>query len=217
MLDNYITKECIIEEYLNNWFTYEELAQYLCIDIAEVKKVLDEYCKLDEKLYLKVKKHQRNISKYYGEVDSCTYITETDKKYIDIANYIISNKCSIRQAAKEFGQGKSTIYDYINEKLPMLSIVHYKQVFDILMSNKSFSTNNKKVIEQVLESYHYLEMGHTIAEISEIQKVGWNVVQRNINTRLKIIDKNKYQKAKKILELNQMLSLKENEFKPNVK
>ena len=35
-MKDYITKECIIEEYLNNWFTYDELAEYLCIDKNKV-------------------------------------------------------------------------------------------------------------------------------------------------------------------------------------
>lgn len=217
MLDEYITKECIIEEYLSNWFTYEELAQYLCINVAEVQDVLDNYCSLDDKLNSKVRRHRENIEKYYEDSDSAVLMLEAEKKYIDIANYIISTKCSIRQAAREFGLGKSTIYDYINEKLPEISIRLYKEVFDVLMSNKSFSTNNKKVILQVLESYDYLKMGHTIDEIREFQGIGWNVVQRNISTRLKKIDKDKYQEAKKILELHQMTSQKENEFKPSVK
>lgn len=217
MVDDYITKKCIIEEYLNNWFTYEELAQYLCISVREIKDVLDEYCKLDEKLNSKVNNHRLNIIRYYQQLNQEPYISEDNQKYIDIANYIIFTGCSIRQAAKEFGLGKSTIHDYIHEKLPEISIRHYKNVFDVLMSNKSFSTNNKKVIAQVLESYHYLEMGHTILEISKIQDIGWNVVQRNINTRLKNIDKDKYQIAKKILETNQMLNLRNNEFKSNGK
>lgn len=217
MLDDYITKECIIEEYLSNWFTYEELAQYLCISVSDIEDVLEEYCKLDEKLNSKVKNHQSNIKKYYEHLNKELYISEDNQKYIDIANLIIFTDCSIRQAAKEFGLGKSTIHDYIHEKLPKISIRHYKNVFDVLMFNKSFSTNNKKVIAQVLESYHYLEMGHTILEISEFQNIGWNVVQRNINTRLKRIDKSKYQKAKKILEINQMSNSKENEFKQSVK
>lgn len=217
MLENYITKECIIEEYLSNWFTYEELAQYLCISVIRIKEVLDEYCKLDEKLNSKVNNHLSNITKYYQQLNQEPDISEDNQRYINIANYIIFTGCSIRQAAKEFGLGKSTIYDYIHEKLPKISIKHYKNVFDVLMTNKSFSTNNKKVIAQVLESYHYLKMGHTILEISKIQDIGWNVVQRNINTRLKNIDKDKYQIAKKILETNQMLNLKENELKPNGK
>ena len=29
-----VVRKCIIEEYLSNWFTYEELAEYLCIDVS---------------------------------------------------------------------------------------------------------------------------------------------------------------------------------------
>ena len=48
-----ITDNCIIEEYLSNWFTYEELATYLCIDYDRVKKVLNNYNKIIEEYGLK--------------------------------------------------------------------------------------------------------------------------------------------------------------------
>ena len=136
---------------------------------------------------------------------------------LELANYIIENKCSVREVAKEFGLGKSTVHDYIQKKLPDISIKHYKAVFDILMENKSFSTNNKKVVEQVLKSYDYLVLGKTIDEIKDIQGLGWNVVQRNLTTRLSKIDKEKYKSAKEILTNNQLLKLRENEFRSSRK
>ena len=52
----YITDECVIDEYLNNWFTYEELAGYLCIDVGQVKTILQSK-DLDEKMLEKIQRH----------------------------------------------------------------------------------------------------------------------------------------------------------------
>lgn len=215
-MEDYITKNCIIEEYLNNWFTYDELAEYLCIEKQEVIDVLDHYCTLDDKLNKKVANHRRNIQKYYDTIDENVPMATLENR-LELANYIIENKCSVREVAKEFGLGKSTVHDYIQKKLPDISIKHYKAVFDILMENKSFSTNNKKVVEQVLKSYDYLVLGKTIDEIKDIQGLGWNVVQRNLTTRLSKIDKEKYKSAKEILTNNQLLKLRENEFRSSRK
>lgn len=215
-MEDYITKNCIIEEYLNNWFTYDELAEYLCIDKKEVMDVLDHYCTLDDKLNKKVTKHRRNIQKYYDTIDDNVPMATLDNR-LELANYIIDNRCSVREAAREFELGKTTVHDYIQKKLPDISIKHYKAVFDVLMENKSFSTDNKMVIEQVLKSYDYLALGNTIDEIKDLQGLSWNVVQRNLTTRLSKIDKEKSKKAKEILTTNQLLKLRENEFKPSCK
>lgn len=215
----YITKQCIIEEYLNNWFTYEELAQYLCIDLAYVEDILDNYCKNDSTLNEKVAEHKFHIDRYYyvlenGEED---YVTDSDKRIIGIADYIIANKASLRGTAKQFGLGKSTIFDYVHEKLPKVSIIRYKKVFDVLMANKSFSTNNVRVVRQVLQTYDYLVSGLSTQEIQECQHLSRNVVQRNLTTRLPKIDKEKYEIAKGILEENQKSPLRENSFRAHGK
>lgn len=217
-MEDYITKECIIEEYLNNWFTYDELAEYLCIDKNKVVEVLDNYCTLDNKLNSKVSEHRDNIKKYYDTLDdNLPLVTKDNELYIDIANHIIENKSSVRETAKAFGIGKTTVHDYIQKKLPNISIKHYKAVFDVLMENKSFSTNNKRVIEQVLTSYNYLAVGNTIEEIGNVQGLSWNVVQRNLTTRLSKIDKEKYKIAKEVLSETKLQPLKENSFKPHGK
>lgn len=210
-----ITKQCIIEEYLNNWFTYEELAEYLCIELSDVKEILDNYCKNDDILNRKVKKHKCHIDKYYqtlktGEEEP---IISNERRITEIADYIISNKMSLRKTAQIFGLGKSTIFDYVHEKLPYISILRYKQVFDVLMANKSFSTNNVRVMRQVLQTYDYLVSGLSTQEIQECQHLSRNVVQRNLTTRLQKIDKEKYKIAKEILEENQKAPLIENSVK----
>ena len=209
-MGEYITGDLIINEYLNNLLNEEDLADYLCIDVYEVNSVLNNV--EDEKLKEKLLRHKHIVSLYYKKQDEGESIEPIDNKYIEIGLYIVNNHCSIRECARKFGLGKTTIYDYIHEQLPYIDIILYKKVFDVLMENKSYTTDSKKVREQVLSSYDLLLEGHTIKEISEQLNLGWNVVERDLNSRLKHIDEEKYENAKRILEYNQKEHLKEYEF-----
>ncbi len=212
-----ITDNCIIEEYLSNWFTYEELATYLCIDYDRVKKVLNNYKKIIEEYGLKkwdkILTHKSYIYRESIGEEGITLLTEDDIKILNIANYIIENNASIRDASKKFNIGKTTVFDYINEKLPNISIKKYKEVFLTLMAHKSFSTDNKDVIEQVLKCYMLLSEGFSSKEICERLNIGRNILQRNLTTRLEKIDKVKYEKAKGILKENKLDPLSEHSFK----
>ena len=210
-MGEYITEKLIISEYLNNLLSEEDLADYLCIDVYDVNRVLNSVD--DEKVKAKIIRHKKIVSLYYRKQEEGETVVEpVDNKYIDVGLYIVNNHCSIRECARKFELGKTTVYDYIHEQLPYIDIILYKKVFDVLMENKSYTTDNKKVREQVLTSYELLLEGHTIKEISEQLNVGWNVVERDLNCRLKHIDERKYENAKKILEYNQKEHLKEYEF-----
>ena len=213
-----ITEQCIIEEYLNNWFTYEELAQYLCVGLDRIKSVLDNGNLIinlyDMKKFDKIRMHKLHIHLFYENKPDKEFLTDNERKVVEIAKFIIENKASIRDAGQRFGFGKTTIYDYMNELLPNISISLYKQVFDVLMENKSFSTNNKRVIEQVMKSYALLKEGYSSVEIQNKMGIGRNVLQRNLTTRLKKIDAEKYKEVSSILLNNQMKPLMANAFKP---
>ena len=208
-----ITDECIIEEFLNNWFTYDELAQYLCIDVIRVKRVLDSVN--DIKLNEKIDKHKKQIFDYYN-FNGEEKVIDNYEEIIRIADYIIENHSSIRETAKVFNIAKSTIYDRIHEKLPIINIRKYKDVFDILMENKSFSTNNKQVIEQVLNCYTLLKNGITSKEICDKLGIGRNVLQRNLTTRLRKIDKSKAEEISEILKEYQLQGLSNNKKRSHV-
>ena len=208
-----ITDECIIEEFLNNWFTYDELAQYLCIDVIRVKRVLDSVN--DIKLNEKIEKHKKQIFDYYNFTEE-EKVIDNYEEIIRIADYIIENHSSIRETAKVFDIGKSTVYDRIHEKLPIINIRKYKDVFDILMENKSFSTNNKQVIEQVLNCYTLLKNGITSQEICDKLGIGRNVLQRNLTTRLRKIDKSKAEEISEILKEYQLQGLSNNKKRSHV-
>ena len=198
-MDEYITDKCIVDEYLNNWFTREELAEYLCIDVSRVNEVLDNVS--DKRVKDKIGVHTRYISRYYEEMENPhePFVTDENEIFIEIAKYMIENHASLRDTAEAFGLGKTTVYDYVHERLPGISIILYKQVFDVLNENKSFSTNNRRVIEQVLTCYNMLMSGKSSEEIGEELGLGRNVVQRNLSGRLKKIDGEKFQMAEMIL------------------
>lgn len=211
-MGEYITEELIVNEYLNNLFIEDDLADYLCINVSDVRKALNNV--KDEKLKSKIEKHKHIITLYYlkinGVLEDNTGIE--DSKYRDIVLYIVNNHCSIRECAKASGLGKTTIFDYIHEQLPYIDIILYKKVFDVLMENKSFSTDNKKVREQILECYDLLLDGYTIKEISKELNLGWNVVERNLNQRLGKIDQEKATYAGILLDNNRKEALKEHAF-----
>lgn len=210
-----VLRKCIIEEYLSNWFTYEELAEYLCIDVDTVKYTLEEYVKLDKGLANKIRKHREYIEDYTEAelLGRREYISDDNKNYEDIAIYIIENKASLRQTAAYFHLSKTTIFDYIHEKLPTLSIRLYKQVFDVLMENKSFAPDKKEIMEQVLATYESFMRHGSCREVEEELGLSRNVVQRNLTTRLKKISKEKYEQVKQRLEANQLRVLEEHGFK----
>lgn len=210
-----VLRKCIIEEYLSNWFTYEELAEYLCIDVDTVRYTLEEYVKLDKALLNKINRHREHIEDYINAelLDRKDYISDENKSCEDIATYIIKNKASLRQTAAYFHLGKTTIFDYIHEKLPTLSIRLYKQVFDVLMENKSFAPDKKEIMEQVMATYESFMRHGSCREVEEELGLSRNVVQRNLTTRLKKISKEKYEQVKQRLEANQIRVLEENGFK----
>ena len=213
-----VTNNWIIEEYLNNWFTYEELAQYLCITVDRVRSVLEDQ-ELVSKLYgykkfLKIGEHTLNIRLYYSNPTESKEVSSLDRRVKEIAEFIVSTKSSVRETGINFAMGKTTVYDYMTEKLPRISISLYKQVFDVFMENKSFGINNKDIINQVLTCYELLKAGYSSIDIQNKLGLGRNVVQRNLTTRLKQIDEEKYKEAEEILKRNQMAALEEHSFKP---
>ena len=59
-----------------------------------------------------------------------------EERTIDVANYIIENKCTVRAAAKKFNISKSTIHKDITERLPRLNKVVYEETRKILNENR---------------------------------------------------------------------------------
>lgn len=63
--------------------------------------------------------------------------TSVDLRAIELAEYIIENKATVRSAAKKFGVSKSTVYVDVSERLKNLSPGLYNDVRKILEINKA--------------------------------------------------------------------------------
>lgn len=64
------------------------------------------------------------------------YDKETIARVMREAQYIISNKCTIRNVAKAFGIPKTTVHRDLAEKLPEINWSLYMKVRKILNQNR---------------------------------------------------------------------------------
>lgn len=59
-----------------------------------------------------------------------------EERTIELANYIIDHKCTVREAAKKFGISKSTVHKDMTERLSKINQLLAGQVRQILLENK---------------------------------------------------------------------------------
>ncbi len=60
-----------------------------------------------------------------------------EERVLNLANYIIETKCTVRAAAKKFGISKSTVHKDLTERLEEISPGLYDDVRVILNENKA--------------------------------------------------------------------------------
>lgn len=60
-----------------------------------------------------------------------------EQRAIELAEYIIENKTTVRAAAKRFGVSKSTVHMDVSERLKKLNPLLYNEVREILEINKA--------------------------------------------------------------------------------
>ena len=60
-----------------------------------------------------------------------------EERAIEIANYIIEERTTVRQAAKKFGVSKSTIHKDVTDRLTQINPTLASQAREILDLNKS--------------------------------------------------------------------------------
>lgn len=60
-----------------------------------------------------------------------------EERTVELANYIIEHKCTVREAARIFGVSKSTVHKDISERLVKLNPVLSGEVKKILEINKA--------------------------------------------------------------------------------
>lgn len=60
-----------------------------------------------------------------------------EERAVELAEYIIENKATVRFTAKKFGISKSTVHKDVSQRLRTLSPALYKEVKEILEHNKA--------------------------------------------------------------------------------
>ncbi len=60
-----------------------------------------------------------------------------EERAVELAEYIVENKATVRAAAKEFGVSKSTVHMDVAQRLRGLNPRLYKEVREILDVNKA--------------------------------------------------------------------------------
>lgn len=60
-----------------------------------------------------------------------------EERTVEIANYIIANNATVRQAAKQFGVSKSTVHKDVTERLVHINATLAKEARKILNVNKA--------------------------------------------------------------------------------
>ena len=60
-----------------------------------------------------------------------------EERAVELGEYIIENKATVRKAAKKFGVSKSTVHKDVAERLKYVDPQLYKEVKDLLEINKA--------------------------------------------------------------------------------
>lgn len=60
-----------------------------------------------------------------------------EERIIELANYTIEKKATVRETAMKYGISKSTVHKDLQDRLPVVNKQLYHEVNDILMFNKS--------------------------------------------------------------------------------
>ncbi len=59
-----------------------------------------------------------------------------EERTVELANYIIETRCTVREAAKKFGISKSTVHKDITERLIKINKNLARQTREVLTENK---------------------------------------------------------------------------------
>ena len=63
--------------------------------------------------------------------------SDIERRAVELAEYIIENKATVRAAAMHFGVSKSTVHKDLSERLRGYNVTLYTQVKNILEQNKA--------------------------------------------------------------------------------
>lgn len=85
---------------------------------------------------------------------------------LDVADYIIFNKASTRQAAEHFPYSNVTIHTWMTTKLEKVDPVRYKKVSTIIQGHKRRSIEDVMVVKRILLAVELILKGYTVEQIA---------------------------------------------------
>lgn len=59
-----------------------------------------------------------------------------EERTVELAEFIIENKCTVREAAKKFGISKSTVHKDVTQRLQRINKALAGEVAEVLLENK---------------------------------------------------------------------------------
>ena len=109
--------------------------------------------KLDKTNEYKQTSLNRNVTnQIHGGLDMREYIEE---RTVELAQYIVENKATVRAAAKKFGISKSTVHKDVTERLKGINLSLAQEVKMILEENKA--ERHIRGGEATKEKYKHIE------------------------------------------------------------
>ena len=126
----------------------------------------------------------------------------------NIADYIISTKCSTRKAAEHFNISNATVSTLMNELLSKMDPKKYSQVESILSGNKPKTVKDDEIKQRVLKAAELIKEGFTVEEIAKALDTTINVINEDLQTRLPRISESLHAEVKEIQRRNSISNLK---------
>ena len=126
----------------------------------------------------------------------------------NIADYIISTKCSTRKAAEHFNISNATVSTLMNELLSKMDPKKYSQVESILSGNKPKTVKDDEIKQRVLKAAELIKEGFTVEEIAKALDTTINVINEDLQTRLPRISESLHDEVKEIQRRNSISNLK---------
>lgn len=87
-----------------------------------------------------------------------------EERAVELGEYILESRATVRSAAKKFGISKSTVHKDVSQRLKNVNPVLYREVKEILEINKSerhirggMATRNKYLLQNRLKEKEHAE------------------------------------------------------------
>ena len=142
--------------------------------------------------------------------------TEDERKIkaLEIARYIIkecneNHKISTRTLGEIFGISNYTVSILMGKYLKKISPNLYDQVRQIIEKNVPQSYNDDEVRKRVLMAANLIVEGKNVNDIAQILNVTENVINEDLQTRLKKINSELYSIVKEIQEQRSLNNLRQ--------